>query len=117
MSETDNMPELLPCPFCNCDMRIESNRDWYKLLGDHSENCVFEAEEVTLTVPAHYTQMSAMIRDWSTRAAQANTDAKTDKLIAEIEKKKMSGYSLVNDEVYGYNRAIGEVIALIKRAR
>ncbi len=59
---------LLDCPFCGCKMRVESNRDWHKLYGDHDEYCIFNATEPVSAVPAHYAQMSAMIRDWNRRA-------------------------------------------------
>lgn len=32
------------CPFCGCEMRIESNRDWHKLKGEHGEDCYFDED-------------------------------------------------------------------------
>jgi hypothetical protein len=58
------------CPFCGCQARIESNRDWHKLKGDHDDDCVFFAEEM-MVVPATEDQLQAMIKDWNRRAPQA----------------------------------------------
>lgn len=66
-------PELLPCPFCGGAARIESNRDWHKLRGDHDDDCVF-VEPVTLQVPATDEQLAALVADWNRRATQEPAD-------------------------------------------
>lgn len=43
--------ELKPCPFCGCSMRLESNRDWHRIVGDHALECAFTDSE-TMVVPA-----------------------------------------------------------------
>jgi FtsZ-binding cell division protein ZapB len=50
-------------------MRIESNRDWHRLVGDHTEECVF-IEPETMMVPATDEQLSLIFRDWNTRTTQ-----------------------------------------------
>jgi hypothetical protein len=60
--------ELANCPFCNCAMRISSNRDWHRLQGDHDDSCIF-IEEDTLVVPATAEQRATMVADWNRRAA------------------------------------------------
>ena len=45
------MSELKPCPFCGCSMRLESNRDWHRIVGDHALECAFTDSE-TMVVPA-----------------------------------------------------------------
>lgn len=59
--------ELNQCPFCGVSMRIESNLDWHRLVGDHEEKCVFMERE-TMMVPASDDQLVLMIEDWNTRA-------------------------------------------------
>lgn len=59
--------ELLPCPFCGAAMSIESNRDWHRLIGEHSEKCVFVDPE-TMMVPARDDQLALIFEDWNTRA-------------------------------------------------
>lgn len=63
----DHKTELLPCPFCGTAMRIESNRDWHRLIGEHSEKCVFLDPE-TMMVPAKDDQLALIFEDWNTRA-------------------------------------------------
>jgi hypothetical protein len=31
--------ELLPCPFCKCEVYLSSNRDWHHIKGDHDPWC------------------------------------------------------------------------------
>lgn len=63
----DGVP-LLPCPFCGCDMRVESNRDWHRIFGAHAEDCVFDADNEQLMVPATPEQLLLMTSDWNKRA-------------------------------------------------
>ncbi|KDN98953.2 hypothetical protein [Pseudomonas donghuensis] len=70
-SNTEPMvSELLPCPFCKAAMRIESNRDWHRVMGDHDEECVFLDPE-TMMVPAVDEQRDLIVRDWNRRALPA----------------------------------------------
>lgn len=61
--------QLLPCPFCNAAMSIESNRDWHRVVGEHDERCLFMDRE-TVTVPATDEQLTLAVRDWNRRANQ-----------------------------------------------
>ncbi|ALZ09036.1 hypothetical protein HV99_19595 [Pseudomonas aeruginosa] len=62
--------ELKPCPFCGCSMRLVSNHDWHRILGDHSADCVFLDSE-TMMVPDIEDQREIAIADWNTRAVPA----------------------------------------------
>ncbi|HHF0751340.1 Lar family restriction alleviation protein [Pseudomonas aeruginosa] len=62
--------ELKPCPFCGCSMRLESNHDWHRIVGDHSAECVFLDSE-TMTVPDIEDQREIAIADWNARAVPA----------------------------------------------
>ncbi|MFU7153902.1 Lar family restriction alleviation protein [Pseudomonas aeruginosa] len=62
--------ELKPCPFCGCSMRLESNHDWHRIVGDHSAECVFLDSE-TMMVPGIEDQREIAIADWNTRAVPA----------------------------------------------
>lgn len=62
--------ELKPCPFCGCSMRLESNRDWHKIVGDHALECAFTDSE-TMVVPATKEQRDIAVSDWNARAAPA----------------------------------------------
>lgn len=64
------MSELKPCPFCGCSMRLESNRDWHRILGDHALECVFLDSE-TVVVPATKEQRDIAVSDWNARAVPA----------------------------------------------
>lgn len=64
---------LKPCPFCGCEIRLESNRDWHRLQGDHSDNCPFEGGDETLMSPATDEQLELLYRDWNTRAIESAT--------------------------------------------
>ena len=66
--------ELLPCPFCGNDARLESNRDWHRIIVDHDEQCVFIEPDVVM-VPATDEQLSIAIADWNRRAALAQQPA------------------------------------------
>lgn len=62
--------ELKPCPFCGCSMRLASNHDWHRIVGDHSAECVFLDSE-TMMVPATKDQREIAIADWNARAVPA----------------------------------------------
>ncbi|HBN8363683.1 Lar family restriction alleviation protein [Pseudomonas aeruginosa] len=62
--------ELKPCPFCGCSMRMESNHDWHRIVGDHSAECVFLDSE-TMMVPGIEDQREIAIADWNARVAPA----------------------------------------------
>lgn len=62
--------ELKPCPFCGCSMRLESNRDWHKIVGDHALECAFTDSE-TMVVPATKEQRDIAVSDWNARAVPA----------------------------------------------
>lgn len=62
--------ELKPCPFCGCSMRLESNRDWHRIVGDHALECVFLDSE-TVVVPATKEQRDIAVSDWNARAVPA----------------------------------------------
>ncbi|HEP9338014.1 TPA: Lar family restriction alleviation protein [Pseudomonas aeruginosa] len=62
--------ELKPCPFCGCSMRLVSNHDWHRIVGDHSAECVFLDSE-TMMVPDIEDQREIAIADWNTRAVPA----------------------------------------------
>lgn len=64
------MSELKPCPFCGCSMRLESNRDWHRIVGDHALECAFTDSE-TMVVPATKEQLDIAVSDWNTRAIPA----------------------------------------------
>ncbi|HHZ9309720.1 TPA: Lar family restriction alleviation protein [Pseudomonas aeruginosa] len=62
--------ELKPCPFCGCSMRLESNRDWHRIVGDHALECAFTDSE-TMVVPATKEQRDIAVSDWNARAVPA----------------------------------------------
>ncbi|HCF0810252.1 Lar family restriction alleviation protein [Pseudomonas aeruginosa] len=62
--------ELKPCPFCGCSMRLVSNHDWHRIVGDHSAECVFLDSE-TMMVPDIENQREIAIADWNARAVPA----------------------------------------------
>ncbi len=62
--------QLLACPFCGCAMRVESNRDWHRIFGDHTDECVFEADSEQMMAPATDDQLQLMIDSWNSRPIQ-----------------------------------------------
>lgn len=60
--------QLKPCPFCGCGIRLESNRDWHRLQGDHEDGCPFVGLDETLMVAATDDQLALLFRDWNRRA-------------------------------------------------
>jgi len=62
--------ELLPCPFCGCQMRIETGRDTgHRMYGDHPQKCVFPRNSITAMESSdHPDALTRLIEDWNTRA-------------------------------------------------
>lgn len=75
--------ELKPCPFCGCSMRLESNHDWHRIVGDHSAECVFLDSE-TMMVPAIKDQREIAIADWNARAVPAGHVVVPRELLEEL---------------------------------
>ncbi|KSH03785.2 hypothetical protein AO968_07935 [Pseudomonas aeruginosa] len=51
-------------------MRLVSNHDWHRIVGDHSAECVFLDSE-TMMVPGIEDQREIAIADWNTRSVPA----------------------------------------------
>ncbi|MFO6103429.1 Lar family restriction alleviation protein [Pseudomonas aeruginosa] len=77
------MSELKPCPFCGCSMRLESNRDWHRIIGDHALECVFLDSE-TVVVPATKEQRDIAVSDWNARAVPAGHVVVSEGLLRRI---------------------------------
>ncbi|AHB56392.1 Lar family restriction alleviation protein [Pseudomonas aeruginosa] len=75
--------ELKPCPFCGCSMRLVSNHDWHKIVGDHSAECVFLDSE-TMMVPDIEDQREIAIADWNTRAVPAGHVVVSEALLRRL---------------------------------
>ncbi|ERW65349.1 Lar family restriction alleviation protein [Pseudomonas aeruginosa] len=75
--------ELKPCPFCGCSMRLASNHDWHRIVGDHSAECVFLDSE-TMMVPATKDQREIAIADWNARAVPAGHVVVSEGLLRRI---------------------------------
>ncbi len=75
--------ELKPCPFCGCSMRLVSNHDWHRIVGDHSAECVFLDSE-TMMVPAIKDQREIAIADWNARAVPAGHVVAPLELLEEL---------------------------------
>ncbi|HBO1747692.1 Lar family restriction alleviation protein [Pseudomonas aeruginosa] len=78
--------ELKPCPFCGCSMRLVSNHDWHRIVGDHSAECVFLDSE-TMMVPDIEDQREIAIADWNARAVPAGHVLVTEDLLRRIERE------------------------------
>ena len=66
--------ELKACPFCGIAARLESNRDWHRIIVDHDEQCAFLDPEVVM-VPATDDQLKLAVADWNRRVALAQQPA------------------------------------------
>lgn len=75
--------ELKPCPFCGCSMRLVSNHDWHRIVGDHSAECVFLDSE-TMMVPGIEDQREIAIADWNTRSVPAGHVVVPRELLEEL---------------------------------
>ncbi|HBP0869558.1 TPA: hypothetical protein L5R06_003956 [Pseudomonas aeruginosa] len=75
--------ELKPCPFCGCSMRLVSNHDWHKIVGDHSAECVFLDSE-TMMVPDIEDQREIAIADWNARAVPAGHVVVSEGLLRKL---------------------------------
>ncbi|HGJ9105930.1 Lar family restriction alleviation protein [Pseudomonas aeruginosa] len=75
--------ELKPCPFCGCSMRLESNRDWHRIVGDHALECAFTDSE-TMVVPATKEQRDIAVSDWNARAVPAGHVLVSEGLLRRI---------------------------------
>jgi len=62
--------ELLPCPFCGGEARIESNRDWHRIYAAHDDDCIFDADDHDSMYPAQPGYLKDMAANWNRRAAQ-----------------------------------------------
>lgn len=51
-------------------MRLESNHDWHRIVGDHALECAFTDSE-TMVVPATKEQRDIAVSDWNARAVPA----------------------------------------------
>ncbi|HCW1009318.1 TPA: Lar family restriction alleviation protein [Pseudomonas aeruginosa] len=78
--------ELKPCPFCGCSMRLVSNHDWHRIVGDHSAECVFLDSE-TMMVPDIEDQREIAIADWNARAVPAGHVLVSEDLLRRIERE------------------------------
>lgn len=74
INTTNTQPVLKPCPFCACAMRIESNRDWHRIYGAHTEACLFDEDTEQLMVPATPDQFALMVECWNDRASPAHSE-------------------------------------------
>lgn len=67
-------------------MRMESNHDWHRIVGDHSAECVFLDSE-TMMVPDIEDQREIAIADWNARAAPAGHVVVSEDLLRRIERE------------------------------
>jgi len=71
---------LKPCPFCGGVMRIESNRDWHKLMGDHDDRCLYEPFQVVSQYPANDTNLAYMTVEWNRRQPTTQPSAADERV-------------------------------------
>jgi hypothetical protein len=69
-AEPKPLNDLLSCPFCDVKMRVESNRDWHRLKGDHDDECIWDTDEDVLMVSALEENLAWMVAAWNRRAAR-----------------------------------------------
>lgn len=60
------MSELKPCPLCGGSMRVRTNRDWHRLVGDHAENCLLQDFEPYYAATSK--DREALISAWNRRS-------------------------------------------------
>jgi hypothetical protein len=80
-----------PCPFCGGAMHVRSNRDWHRIIGEHSEECFFDSERQQMMVPATDVDLAEMIAAWNRRPspsvhrqASAGKEGVTDENIRSL---------------------------------
>lgn len=66
--------ELKPCPLCGGAMSIRTNRDWHRLVGEHSEDCLLEGFEPYF--PAIPKDRDTLVSGWNRRSPSLS--GKTD---------------------------------------
>lgn len=69
---------LLPCPFCGGEVRIESNRDRHRIFAAHDEDCVFDADEHALMYPAQPGYLVEIAEVWNRRAAPSSSTSENN---------------------------------------
>ncbi len=77
--------ELLSCPFCGCDMEVDSDQDYHRLVGAHPMRCVLYGIEIaTLATDVH---LIAITEEWNTRHQHPPcvSDAELMRLCDEID--------------------------------
>ena len=78
--------ELKPCPFCKCEMRIKSDRDWHVLWGEHTDDCILD--DVESSAAATNGQLEILINDWNTRPIEAQLQAENERLRSLLAAKE-----------------------------
>lgn len=64
-------------------MRLVSNHDWHRIVGDHSAECVFLDSE-TMMVPAAKDQREIAVADWNARAVPAGHVVVSEGLLRRV---------------------------------
>jgi hypothetical protein len=65
-------------------MRIESNRDWHKLYGEHKHTCFFWSDGEDATYPATDDGLEELTFTWNTRALTATVDQEVVELLSRM---------------------------------